>query len=262
MPQAAETIVGHVANPSSTVTALTAAAGGSFAVRNFANTASAYLDQVWAHEATAGIIRIRSPRLHDQVQGIRLQVGDTNPRLLLPDNVSQLLFPSDNLTVEMTGGGSETDLGAFNVYYTDLPGIAARLANWSEIQPRIKNIVGVEVDCTTSSTAGEWSGGTALNATFDNLQANADYAVLGYNVGTACGAVAISGADTGNLKIGGPGALDGIQTREFFINQAVKTGRPYIPVINSNNRGATLAYVADPATSASVHVSFVLAELK
>lgn len=261
MGLAVQTINGRATNPGSTVTAATAGTSDSFSVNNFPNTAQAYLDQMWARQATAGIFRIRSPRMHDASQGIRCQVGATTPELLLPDGAGQLLYPSDTLTVEMTGGGAETDNVFYSVYYTDLPGVAARLASWEEVKPRIVQIAGVEVDTTTSGTAGQWSSGTAINASFDTFKANTDYALLGYLTSVAVGAVAIQGVDTGNVRMGGPGAIDHVQTREFFIKMAHSTGRPYIPIINSNNKATTNLFVADPATSASVNVSLVLAQL-
>lgn len=261
MGVACQLVTGRVTNPGAAFTALTANTGDSFTVNNFNTTAPAYLDNMWMHEATPGVFRVRSPRLHDQSQGLRMQVGDTAPRLLLPDSTEQLLYPADVLTVEATGGAAETEVGALLIYYTDLPGAMARLAQWSEISNRIKNIAGVEVDVTTSATAGQWSTGTPINATFDNLQANADYALLGYTTNVAVGAIAISGPDTSNYRIGGPGPVDAIQTREFFVTMGNASGRPYIPIINSNNRGGTSLYVADAAVSAAVHVTLTLAEL-
>lgn len=261
MGLAVQLVAGRVTNPGATITALTVNSGDSFSVQNFPNTAQCVLDQMWAREAAPGVFRIRSPRMHDASQGIRQQVGDTVPRLLLPDGSMQLLYPSDTLTVELSGGAAETDNGFFLNYYTDLPGVAARLASWEEVKPRIVDIAGVEVDATTSATAGQWSAGTAINASFDTFKANTDYAVLGYNVATACGAVAIQGVDTGNFRIGGPGAVDHIQTREFFVKMAHSTGRPYIPVINSNNKATTNLFVCDPATATAINVTLTLAQL-
>lgn len=262
MGVACEVVTGRVLAPGATITALTANTGSTFTVRDFAQTSTAYLDQMWAHEATTGVFRIRSPRMHDQAQGIRMQVGATTAELLLPDGANQKLYSSDTLLVELSGGGAgETDLGAYIVYYEDLGGIAARLEMWSAIAPRITDLAGVEVDVTTSATAGDWSAGTAINATFDNLKADTNYAVLGYTVNVGVGAVAIAGSDTGNLKVGGPGTLDQVESRQFFVNMSERTGRPYIPVINSNNRASTLLFVADPAAAAAVHVSLTMAQL-
>jgi len=261
MGLAAQLINGRVTNPGATVSALTTGIGDSFSVNNFPNTAQAYLDQMWAREATPGVFRIRSPRMHDASQGVRVQVGSASPYLLLPDGAGQLLYPSDTLTVEGSGGAAETDNFFYLVYYTDLPGVAARLASWEEVRPRVVDIAGVEVDATTSATAGQWSGGIAINASFDTFKANTDYAVLGYVTATTCGAVAIQGVDTGNVRMGGPGMNDHLQTREYFVKMAHGTGRPYIPIINSNNKATTLLYVADPATSVAINVSLVLAQL-
>lgn len=261
MGLAAQIIAGRVTNPGVTITPLTVNSGDSFGVQNFPNSAQCYLDQMWAREATPGIFRIRSPRMHDASQSIRQQVGDPQPRLLLPDAASQLLYPSDVLTVELSGGAAEVDNGFYLNYYTDLPGVAARLATWQEVQPRIVDLAGLEVDVTTSATAGQWSGGAALNSSFDVFKANTDYAVLGYTVGTAVGAVAFSGVDTGNVRIGGPGGLDHIQTREIFIKWTHETGRPYIPIINSNNKAVTNLFVCDPAVSTVINVTLTLAQL-
>lgn len=261
MPLAIEIIGGRATNPGATVTALTANTGSSFTVRSFPQTAKAYLQEMWSHSASPGIFRIRSPRMHDNAQGLRLQVGDTAPRLLLPGPAQQAVYSSDTLTVEATGGGAETDSFYYAVYYEDLPGVAARLAMWPEIASRIVDVAGIEVDTTTSATAGDWSGGTAINASFDTFKADTDYAVLGYTTNVAVGAIAVSGSDTGNLKIGGPGPLDAIETRGFFVDQSVSGGTPWIPIINSNNRGSTFLFVSDPAVSASVHVTLFLAQL-
>lgn len=261
MPQAIEVIAGRVTNPGATITPLTANTNSSFTVRSFAATSRAVLDNMWSHSATAGIFRIRSPRLHDASQGIRVQVGDTVPRLLLPGTVGQPVYSSDTLTVEGSGGGAETDAFYYTLYYNDLGGISARLAMPSEISPRIVDLAGIEVDVTTSATAGDWSAGTAINASFDTFKADTDYALLGYTTSVALGAIAISGSDTGNLKVGGPGPLDAIETNSWFMDQSMETGRPYIPIINSNNRGSTFLFVSDPAVSTAARVSLLFAQL-
>lgn len=261
MGLAAQVVVGRVTNPSTTVTALTANSGDSFTVANFTPNTPAYLENAWASSATAGVLRIRSPRMHDNAQGLRLQVGDATPRLLLPTGGSQPLYPSDVLTVEMTGGSAETDLAALLLTYDDMPGISANLAQWAEIAPRVRSLAAVDVNPTTSSTAGQWSSGTAINTTFATLKAQVNYAILGYTTSANVGVVAVAGSATGNLRVGGPGAKDGIETREFFADVSRDSGRAYVPVINGSDAGAVLLYVADPATSTSVHVSLTVAEL-
>lgn len=262
MGVACQVISGRVTNPGAVLTALTVGTGDSFTVANFNLASTAYLDEVWAKEATKGVLRIRSPRLHDAAQALRLNVGDTIARNLLPLQAGQPLYPGDLLTVELSGGAAETDMASLLLYYQDLPGIQAQLAHWEEVAPRIVNIAGIEVDPVTSATAGDWGAGRAINADFDVFKADARYALLGYDVDTSVCTFAISGPDTGNLKMGGPGPVDHIQTRNYFVDQALATGRPYIPVIAGNNRGATLAFVADPATAVTVKCTMLFAELR
>lgn len=261
MGRAAEVVGGRTTNPSTTITALTANTGNSFTVRNFNDPAKAHLDGVWAQAATAGVIRLRSPKMHDYVQGLRFTDIAAVSRNLLPDQVDQLLYAQDTLTFEMSGGASETDAGFLLVYYEDLPGADARLATWQQVQPRVLNLLTVEVSVTNPTTAGDWSAGTAINTTFDVLKANTDYAVIGYQAASAVGAVAIVGADTGNLRVGGPGTTESIETRDWFLSMSEGSGRPYIPIINSANKGGTNVAVAHTTASGTTTVDLLVAQL-
>lgn len=261
MGLAYEVLTGRATNPGATPTALTANSGDSFVVRAFTPTSNAYLEDVFASNANGGILRIRSPRLHDNVQGIRVRVAAGVVRGLLPDRTEQRLYPQDSLTVETTGGSAETDVGAITTYYQDLPGTDARLALWEQVAPRIANILTVEVGISAASTDGDWSAGDAIDSTFDLLKANTDYAVLGYETDVAVAAVALRGPDTGNLRVGGPGTTEAIETRDYFVRQAVKHNTPHIPILNAANKGATLAYQVDSEAGAVNDTDFVLAEL-
>lgn len=258
---AMEVVTGRVLNPGAAVTALTANTNNSFTIRSFPEQSPAYMCGLWAQNATAGAVRIRSPRLHDNVQNIRFQSPAAQVRNLFGDYVSQKVYPNDPLTFEMSGGGAETDSAAFLAYYTDLPGVAARLAMWDQIKPRIKNLLTVEVGVTGPVTAGDWSAGTVITTTFDLLKADTDYAVLGYQAGTACLAVGLANSDTGNLRVGGPGPTESIETRDWFISLSEALKMPAIPVFNSNNRGSTNAFVALNTAGGTVTVDFALAEL-
>lgn len=261
MGKGLEVVAGRVTNPSTTITALTADTGNSFVVRNFDISQAAYLDAFWTQGATAGAARIRSAKFHDFIQGIRYTFIAGVSRNLMPDELAQPLTPQDTLTVEMSGGAAETDLAAFLVYYNEAPGMSARLATWDQIQSHLVSVVTAEVAVTNPTTAGDWSAGTPINATFDDLKANTDYAVLGYQCATAVGCVGIQGSDTSNMRVGGPGTTESIETRDWFLSKGKATGRPYIPVINSANKGATLVSVAHTATGGTTTVDLILAQL-
>src|SRR5476649_2762455 len=109
MGVAMEIITGKAANPSA-YTALTMATGDSASVRNFNPGATAQLCDFWAFGATKGSVRIRSPRLHDNVQGIKAPFGAANPVPLMSGYHRENLYAQDSLTFEIIDAGTETDM--------------------------------------------------------------------------------------------------------------------------------------------------------
>lgn len=261
MGQALSTQSGWVTNPSGTFTALTMNVGDSATVPSFDPNSKAFFFGAWSPGAAAGVFRARSPRWHDYAQGIRMQRGLAVFEPLMPLEALQPVYGADTLTLEITGGAAETDMACFQLWYDNLPGIAARLAMPSDVLPRIKNIIENEVDCT-SGAVGVTGTPRALNFTFDVLKAGVDYAILGYTVSAKAGLVRLYGPDTGNMKMGGPGLItSNDETRKWFIALSEKTGKPCIPIINANNRGTTFVEVGDVAAATAVNVSVVMAEL-
>jgi hypothetical protein len=254
-------ITGRVTNPGATLTALTANTGDSFTVKSFSFSDRAVILDAWAQAATPGVFRIRSPRLHDVSQGIRLRTVQNTARSLLPAGMEQKLAPQDVLTVEGSGGGAEVDVFGFSVYYAsgDLP--AARLITEQEYEARIVNIFGAEVQVTTSATAGQYGGSTALNATFDVWKRNVDYAILGIMSDTAGCTVGITGPDTGQTRIGAPMATEPLQSHDYFVQLARFNNLPLIPVINAANIATTFIDCASTSVSATVNFTVICAEL-
>lgn len=255
-----EILTGRALNPGAGPVAFTNNTGDTFQVRSTPVDNGPSLIGMWAQNATGGFIRVRSPRLHDATQGIRNTVPAASIRNLFPDGSSTPLFSQDPLIFETSGGGAETDVGCLAVYYPDLGGINARLATWSQIQPMIKEMTTIEVAVGAVTTAGDWSPGTAINTTNDLLKANLDYAILGYTSSVPVAAVAIRGADTGNMRVGGPGTTELVETRDWFKSLSQELGVGMIPVINQANRAATLAFVC-AATAIGATIDFIVAEL-
>lgn len=259
---AVEVVTGRVVNPGAAITTVTANTNDSFAVRYHQSPGTAVLEEIWTQQGTAGEVRLVSPNLHDDVVGIRMRAPANSVRRLLPEEVEQRLMPQDTLTVQMSGGAAETDSIALLIRYADLPGISARLYTWDEIKPRIEQIHGFPVAVTGPVTAGDWSPGNALNSTVDLFVANRDYAILGWTADAETLAVAISGSDTGHLRLGGPGSTNIDETRAFFVDQSRRSGAAHIPVINSANRAGTRAFVARNTAAGTVNVTFLAALLK
>lgn len=255
-----EVISGRATNPAA-LTALAANTGDTFAVRSYGEGAAPYLCNVWAQQATAGIVRVRSPRMHDSTHGIRLVSNAASPLGLLPMESATRLYQTDALTFEIQGGGAEVDAAAALLYYDGVSSGQARLAMWDQIRNMIRNILTVQVDVAGPTTSGDWSAGTVMTNFSDLLHADTFYAVLGYELDTASLAVALRGPDTGNYRVGGPGALNAIETRDWFVQLSRAQGKPCIPVINSQNDAATQAFVARVGAGGTINVSFILAEL-
>lgn len=261
MGMAAEIISGRVTNPGAAFTPITLDTGDSLTVRAVPQDSAAYLDDVWALGATAGIVRIRSPRMHDNVQGQRMRYTAATPTPLQPFEASERLYPQDVLIVEETGGAAEVDVVSMLLWYGNVPGIDARLVNYSEVDPRIKNILTVETTHATGATVGDYGGALAINANIDLLKANTDYAILGYLTDVNVCSVGYRGPDTGNVRIGGPGTTLRHETRDWFVKLSQRTGRPYVPIINSANKAGTTIDLVHTAAAAAVNVTTILAEL-
>jgi hypothetical protein len=260
MPNAIQTISGFNTAAGAGTAVATPAPGDSFQVPSFDLSSKAYLENAWASGTTVDFIRVRSPRLHDANQGLRTFVGSGLRRSLLPWGNHEVLYPSDAPIVEIDATGAATNGIVLQYGYDDLPGVMPRLAMWADVLPRIVHIMGCEVD-VTSGAIGAWGASSALNSSFDNFEAGADYAWLGYTCSVACQAIAMTGKDTGNLKIGGPGATDNFESTNYFINWSDMVGKARIPIIAANNRGSTVLQNVDVAAATVSKVTLFLAQL-
>lgn len=262
MPRALQVVSGFFTAAGAGTNTVTPAPGDSFTLAAGTAEGDINLEQIWAAGATNDFVRIYSPRMHDNVQGMRMQVGTQKYRPLMGWNVDQPMYPADTPTVQVDATGAGTG-GILVMYeYMDLPGANQRLATWDDIAPRIESVSGCEVDVTSSATIGSWGTGVAINGTFDNFKANRDYAWIGYTVNAGCQGISVLGPDTSNYRIGGAGDPDPLYTRDVFRRASVDTGRAFIPIIAANNKGATLVQAVDVAASTSVHVTLVLGLLK
>jgi len=256
-------ITGRVTNPGAALTALTPNIGDSFVVKNFDTTsAKARLESMWAFGATAGVVRVFSPLMHDDAQGIRLRWTAADPSELLPDEVEQVLYAQDQLNVQMSGGAAEVDTLAMLVLYDDIAGAQSqRLYTYDQIKPRIQHFLGIECNLTTGGVAGQYGGAQAINQNFDVLKANTDYAILGYTADNNALAVGITGPDTSNFRVGGPVSTRHEITAGWFIDLAKRSGRAAIPVFNSANKANTIVDIVDTAVAAARNISFICAQL-
>ncbi len=226
----------------------------------------AYLAEVWAvDDANPVDISLVASRFHDQQSGIVYQCPDGDlvaptdrcVRLSSP-GIDQPIFPSDVLTVQVDGVSGDNVNVTLVFYYADIPGIAGRYATFEQVKSLAGNQVGIRT--TLTAGAGNWGSSVALNASDNRLHANRDYAVLGFTAQAPLSAVSIQGVDLGNLRAGGPVLGDADHDGSLFVDLARAYNAPLIPVINSNNAGATLLQAAHPQND-TVVCSVQLVEL-
>jgi hypothetical protein len=265
MPIALEIVTANVtaAVAAPAVSAMAAVAGDTLTVRNAAPGSKILMLTAWAKSQNSGILRIRSPQMADNVQGIRLQHVAAQLDPLLPIAPYQTLVSQDLLTLEMSENAVAGDIGiaSYLVFYEDLVGVESRMAMAADISPRVRDIVAVENTITTVAGGG-YTGAEAINAEFDLLRANTDYAILGYLVSAVCGSVRWRAIDFGNLGVGGPGHVAHRHiTSRWFMDLSLQTGLPTVPVFNSANRAGVLIDVAQDENAAAVTVTTILAEL-
>lgn len=260
---ALELLGGQATAPGGTITEVTMFSGLSSIVRMAAQNQPVWLLALWAKNQADGTLRVRSPNLHGAVEGLRFDVESADPENLMPFEFMQRLIPQDDLTIEISGSATAGDIELVHllIYYAGLPGIEGRFMSPDQVKQRMKHIVTVNNTISTGTT-GDFSGAEAINAEFDLLKANTDYAILGYLVDTLCGAVRYRGSETGNLGVGGPGnPTERGLTRDWFVKLSRATGLALVPVFNSANEAAFNVDVSQDEDGANPTVTTILAEL-
>lgn len=239
---------------------VTPAPGDSVAIPSFDLSAKGYLENVSVKGASIDWVRVRSPRMHDANQGIRMWVGGTQEVPLLPFGYDEVLYPSDVPTVEIDQTAAASGVILLQYGFSDLPGYSPRFGAPADVAARTIHISGVEVD-VTSGAIGNWGNGAAINSSFDNFEAGSDYALLGMVNSVAVGGVSIVGQDTSNARLAVPGSTDPRVTRDWFVRMSNETGRNYIPIIAANNKGSTMVQCIDSAAATATKVTLVFAQL-
>ena len=263
MGRAIEVISGRVTNSNSVLTALTMNTGNTLQVRNAPFEKKVKLIGAWANFQVDGFFQIRSPRLHDNVRGLRFAVNALSPQNVLNPFFPQDLIPQDNLTVEVFSADAAGDVNnvAMLLYYEDLPGVNAKLVTPDFVLSHWVNLWTVDATLATTAT-GDWGGEETLIAESDLSKANTDYALIGFQINANCAAVRWRGSDLGNLGVGAPGnALHPEKNGRFFWDLSELTGLPCIPVFNSANRGAVLIDAAQDESGTDVEVTSIFVQL-
>lgn len=234
--------------------------GGISNIRNFASTDTAKLLGFSRKGATVGTARIRSALMHDDVQSFRVRCIAADPTDHIPNWVPNTMYAQDSPIIDGDGTSTEVEAYTISIYYSNLPGAAARLHSPADVMPLIDQIVVQQV--TVSYVAPSVPATAILTSLYNTLKANQDYAVLGIETDVPAAGIGIQGADTGNLVAGFGIPADIFKTRDIFLRKSTEFGLPLVPVINAANAPATNVVVFNDVAAASSNVGIVLGYLR
>jgi hypothetical protein len=256
--------------------ALAAATADSLSIIDFPDGYDAFVEEIAAGNSASKMeVAVFSPRFGDNQTGLRLQQmfnptlsgADGVPQLLMPRSLDIPVYSTDTLNVQVNGTASDNANVVLQLYYQNIAGAGQRLATWDQIKPLIAQsdrayarTLGIEVTVTPGTT-GNYGTAVALNANDDRLQADYDYALLGYTVDNAVLSIGIKGPDTGFYRIPMPGHWDARHTADWFVSASQWRGTPHIPIINSNNKATTFLDGIHPTNVGAIKVSLILAQL-
>ena len=238
-------------------------------------TPAGWIEEVWASNSAHKMEwDIFSQRFGDNQNGLRGQLM-FNPTVTT-SNKMQLVFPrtldvpvwsADTLNVQVNGTASDNANVGFQIYYQNFQGSEQRLAPYTLVEQAVRSgiagnsrVLGIEVTVTPGST-GNYGTAVALNANDDRLQADYDYALIGYTSDQPVLCFGISGPDTGQYRIPMPGIWDARHTSDWFLQQSRWRNGPRIPIVNANNKGQTFLDGIDPGNPGATKLSLYFAQL-
>lgn len=259
---ALETIAAQATAPGTTGANMTPVAGDSLRIRQ--SSKARLLDLLGSRQG-AGLVRITSPLMHDNVVGMTLSqpVGKSWMRM----NSNQLFVNQDTLTVFGTGSttAGDVELNALTILYNDIPGIQGNFESASGIRERIEDMFWMRT--TITPTGVGWSGSIAITALDDQLKANRKYAWIGVSdalVNVSNLAVGMTSPDWGNLRIAAPvnNGLNMFTGQYFQQLSSLNNGIPCIPVFSANQKSNIFLTVLSNENSVAGTYSLLLVLLK
>lgn len=267
MPQAMELLTFNDTDAPAAFAAMTNNTGNSNIVRNASANSKIHLLTAWGMATGQAVnVRVRSPLMHDNQQGLRFVLLVAQPAVLLDPKIPTELFPQDTLGVEIQSitadAGTNVHVFSMLVYYQDLPGISANLVSPDYVASKTAHKMTGENNIATTAT-GDYGGEEAITAELNQFKANTYYALTGYTVDLFVATVRWRGVDTGNLGVGGPGAADDpFFTQNFFTWLSERSGKPCIPAFNSANAAAVLVDACQDEAGANIAVTQIFHQLK
>jgi hypothetical protein len=250
--------------------ALAAGTKDSLSIISFPDGEQAWIEEIFANNSAHKMeIAVFSQRFGDNTFGLRGEVqfrSGTTQSAIFPRSVDVPVWSADALNVQVNGTAADNADAVLQLYYTNIQGAGQRLARAEQVIPLIKQgiagnsrVLGIEVTVTPGAT-GNYGTAVALNANDDRLQADYDYALIGYTSDQPALSLGISGPDTGFFRIPMPGMWQSRFTADWFLRQAIDRGVPHVPVINANNKAVTFLDGIDAANPGATKLTLYMAQ--
>ena len=239
------------------------------------NTPAGWIEEAWAANSAHKMeFDIFSQRFGDNQNGLRGELmfnptvtTSNKMQLVLPRTLDIPVWSADTLNVQVNGTASDNANVGFQIYYQNFQGSEQRLAPYSLVENAVKTgisgnsrVLGIEVTVTPGAT-GNYGTAVALNANDDRLQADYDYALIGYTCDQPVLCFGISGPDTGQYRIPMPGFWDARHTSDWFLQQSRWRNGNRVPIINANNKGQTFLDGIDPGNPGATKLALYFAQL-
>jgi len=210
-------------------------------LRNFKDGAKAYLLNVWGeYESDAGWGLVRSPRMHDNVNGIQT-IWECEGNEFV--HKQQELIAQDNLNIYTGVAVAENEYANVHhlIHYESLKASMGNYTTLDQLNGKLGQVMTLK-HTVTPTVSINYSGGEVCITDQDEFDALKDYAFMGFRKfsGDGMSCAFLRGHDTGNLRIGHPfTGFDQGNNEYFFFDLARKTGLPVIPIINAANKDNT-----------------------
>lgn len=270
MGRALETVVAYLTEAATTAGdyyALTPHNAQSFAIRASDGVPSASILAPWGQFEAAGFLQVKSPRLHDTTIAdtmlVKVATNAFAQKPLWDLDADEPGYSTDVLTVQIATLADQADPTSYSVglpiYYPSLSGVdqamltPAQMNSYNDPNQKVGDHYISWVTPESAATAGDLGTGVAINSINDQFYADGAYALLGYLSNDSLATVAVTGTDTGNLYVGGPGSQDADLTRSWFVKLSFEQNLPLIPVIKANNRNNTYVSIATEADTSTAH---------
>lgn len=221
-----------------------------------------YLVKAGVFSQADGNYRIRSPRMANDVQGLRWRHTASLNIPLTPRGFKERVYQQDSITMELSGSGTAGDKDtAWNLFLYE--GIGGARYCTKEFAEKFKKAQTTAEATISTGTSGGYSGSAALSSFTQNMKANTLYALRGYTVaGNSAGAIRIKGPDTGNYGVGGPADINRKDiTQDFFYDLSNDLGVGLVPVIDGSNLGVTFVDAAQNEVGNDPIVTLYFVEL-